>query len=252
LATRTGARTDERGIGRINPWNGDFFWITVSPAAGQPYLSQRVNINWPKGAVRHAMEVKLKRGVSVHGTITEEASGQPVAGAFVVYFQTHRNNSRYRGFEAAPIEVMTSQEGNFLMVIPAGPGHLLVQASHEYLHLTTNDLELGRGGLPIWPMYPDALAHVDLKPDQTSHQVTMRLRRGVTVAGRVVGPDGAPLARAIALGRSYIPELGLRNFSGGAFNGLLSEIKVRDGRFEIPGCDPEKPCTFYFRLMGRN
>ena len=113
LATRTGARTDERGIGRINPWSGDFFWITVSPAAGQPYLSQRVNINWPKGAVRHAMEVKLKRGVSVHGTITEEASGQPVAGAFVVYFQTHRNNSRYRGFEAATNRSHDQPRGQF-------------------------------------------------------------------------------------------------------------------------------------------
>ena len=72
----------------------------------------------------------------------------------------------------------------------------------------------------------------------------MRLRRGVTVTGRVVGPDGNPVAKAIALGRTYTPYtqngLASQGFSGTA------HIKVRDGRIEIPGCDPEKPSTFYF------
>ena len=247
LRQETGARTDEQGLARISPSLGDRFWITASPPTGEPYLNQRVNVLWPKGAVRQAVELKLKRGVPVHGTITEEASGRPVASALVVYFQTSRNNRLFRGFEGEPSEVMTDRDGRFQIVAPAGSGHLLVQAAApDYLHLITNNLELGQSGLPIWPMYPDALAHVDLKPDETSHQVTLRLRRGVTVAGRIVGPDGTPLARAIAFGRSHVPYLGIRAFVGGAFNGIVPEIKVRDGRFQIPGCDPAKPYTFHF------
>jgi RNA polymerase sigma factor (sigma-70 family) len=243
----TGARTNEQGLAQLNPWIGDSFWITASPPPGEPYLNRRVNLEWPKGAVRQAVELKLKRGFPVHGTITEEVSGSPVAGALVVYLQTWRNNRLFRGFEAGPSEAMTGPDGHFQIVIPAGPGHLLVRAAtRDYLHLTTNNLELGEGGLPIWPMYPDALAHVDLKPEETAHEVTMRLRRGVTVVGRAVRPDGAPLAKAIAFGRTYLPSVGIRAFFGGSFNGIVPEIKVRGGRFEIPGCDPEKLSTFHF------
>jgi hypothetical protein len=243
----TDAWTDEQGLARINPWIGDSFWVTASPHAGEPYLNTRVNINWPKGAVRQVVELKLKRGVPVRGTISEEASGMPVAGALVVYFQTSRNNSLFRGFEGEPSEVITDREGRFQTVAPPGPGHFLLRAATpDYLHLSTNNLELGIGGLPIWSMYPDALVHVDLKPDETVHEATMLLRRGVTVAGKIVGPDGAPVATAIAFGRSYVPNLGIRAFVGGAFNGIATEIKVRDGRFQIPGCDPAKPYTFHF------
>ena len=106
---------------------------------------------------------------------------------------------------------MTGRDGNFQIVIPAGPGHLLVRAATpDYLHLTTNNLELGVSSLPIWLMYPDALAHTDLKPDETLHEITMRLRRGLTVAGRVIGPDGNPVAKAIAFGRTYVPYRGSR------------------------------------------
>jgi hypothetical protein len=33
---------------------------------------------------------------------------------------------------------------------------------------------------------------------------------------------------------------------GGNFNGDPPRIEVKDGRFEIPGCDPDKPSRFYF------
>jgi hypothetical protein len=47
------------------------------------------------------------------------------------------------------------------------------------------------------------------------------------------------------MGRSYVSSRQLGGFVG-SFTGMAPEIKVRDGRFEIPGCDPEKPYTFYF------
>ena len=94
-------------------------------------------------------------------------------------------------------------------------------------------------------MYPDALAHIDINPDTVPENVKLQLRRGVTVAGRVIGPDGHPITSAIALGRTYIPY----KVSGTPFNfftGNAPQIKVREGRCEIPGCDPEKPYTFHF------
>ena len=47
------------------------------------------------------------------------------------------------------------------------------------------------------------------------------------------------------MGRTYFPYSRYRRpfapFSGGG-----PELPVRDGRFEIPGCDPDKPYTFHF------
>ena len=85
----------------------------------------------------------------------------------------------------------------------------------------------------------------------------MRLRHGVTIAGRVIGPDGASVANAIVLARTYRPYRtqsgALSSINGNAardqfmaFNGRAPMIRVRDGRFEIPGCDPESPYTFHF------
>jgi hypothetical protein len=73
----------------------------------------------------------------------------------------------------------------------------------------------------------------------------MRLRRGVTVAGRVIGPDGATIAAVFAMGRTYAPYDGNRlDFM--PFNGCGPRLGIHDGRFEIPGCDPDNPYTFHF------
>jgi len=71
----------------------------------------------------------------------------------------------------------------------------------------------------------------------------MGLKRGVTVRGRVTAPDGTPVTRAFAFGRSYVLP---GKFGPRPFNSRAPRILVHDGRFEIPGCDPEKPYTFYF------
>jgi RNA polymerase sigma factor (sigma-70 family) len=242
----TNARTDERGFVRITPALGESFWITASAPASVPYLNQRVILEWPKGAVRQAVELKLMRGVPVHGTITEEPSGKPVAGALVTYSMPRRDDRRlYRDFQSMLCQAVTTADGHFQITVPPGPGHLLVRAANpDYLHVTTSDLELGTGLLPSRLMYPDALAHIDPRPDEPSREVTMRLRRGVTAVGRVVGPDGQPVAKAIAFGRTYVPYRTGAPFV--SFNGSAPEINVRDGKFEIPGCDPQKPYTFHF------
>ncbi len=145
-----------------------------------------------------------------------------------------------------PIEAVSGPDGTFTLVVPHGPGHLLTQGpTADYLHVTTSPNEMGAGFRPSFHMYPDAHAILDIKDGEATLPLELHLRRGVTVAGRVLGPDGQPVAEAFIIGRSIAPyQEG--HFPLIPFNGVAPRIEVKDGRFEIPGCDPEKPFTFYF------
>jgi RNA polymerase sigma factor (sigma-70 family) len=238
------ARTDGQGRARVIPWPGDRFWIVVHAPEGEPYLPTRLDVNWPKGAVQHTVEVKLGRGVLVRGLLIEERAGTPVAGGGVGYVQTRRGNPR--PLRLPEIQAVSGPDGAFTRVAPTGPGHLLVQGpSADYLHLTTSNVEMGVGLRPSFRMYPDAHAVLDIKDGEAPRPLRLRLQRGVTVAGRVVAPDGKPVTEAFAFGRSYEP-YGERPYPMTAGNGTPPQVEVKDGRFEIPGCDPERPVTFYF------
>ena len=241
-----GVRANEQGRARVVPAAGDSFSITAYPPTNEPYLDARASVTWPKGAVTQSIELKFNRGVFVPGTITEAASGKPVAGALVQYARTTMNNPLLQRGGLPHSEAVSDPEGKFRIVVPAGPGHLLVRAATpDYLHITATNEELGIRSLPNALMYPDALAHIDIKPGRAPDHVKLQLRRGVTLAGRVIGPDGLPITSAIALGRTYIPyKVAGTPFT--FFTGNAPQIKVRDGRCEIPGCDPEKPYTFHF------
>ena len=254
----TGARSDARGLARIIPSTGEFFVITANPPVHEPYLDEQTFLQWPKGTTKQSVEVKLTRGLHVHGTVTEEGSGKPVAGAFVAYIQTMLNNPLFQRRRGQGSDSVTGPDGKFQIVVSAGPGHLLVRAATpDYLHVDAQSRVLGLLGPFNWLMYPDALARIDLKAGAAPVEVNLRLRRGVTVAGKVTGPDGAPVANAIVLGRTYRPyrmdSSPLTLINGNAtrhpfmgYNGNPPKINVRAGQFEIPGCDPETPFTFYF------
>jgi RNA polymerase sigma factor (sigma-70 family) len=240
----TDARVDDQGRARIVPWPGDRFLIGIHPPEGEPYLPAQLDANWPKGAVRHFVEVKLQRGVVVRGRLVEDPAGTPVAGGWVGYLQTRRGNPRPLRLPA--IQAVSGPDGTFTLAVPYGPGHLLVQGpSADYLHLATSNVEMGVGLRPSFHIYPDAHAALDIKDGEPPRPLELHLRRGVTVAGHVVTPDGKPVLEAFAFGRSYVPSSD-HPYPMTVGNGTPPQVEVKDGCFEIPGCDPEKPVTFYF------
>ena len=58
-----------------------------------------------------------------------------------------RNNPAFRRGQGQRREAVTGPDGKFQIVVPAGPGHLLVRAaSPDYLHLVAKTLDLGMSG----------------------------------------------------------------------------------------------------------
>src|SRR5262249_26341944 len=64
------------------------------------------------------------------------------------------------------------------------------------------------------------------------------LKRAVTVKGRVIGPDGKPVAGALMLSRLGVSPL--------TSQWLPAPVVLREGRFELHGCDPEKSYPIHF------
>ncbi len=151
------ARTDGQGRVRVAAWPAGAYRIHVYPAEGEPYIAAWRYIDWPTAAVQQTVEFKLRRGVTVRGRVIEDPAGTPVAGAWVQYNQTYRDNRRY--LDLPHIEAVSGPDGTFTLVVPHGPGHLLAQGPDaDYVHVSTSSSEMGIGLRPSFHMYPDAHA----------------------------------------------------------------------------------------------
>jgi RNA polymerase sigma factor (sigma-70 family) len=195
-------RTDAAGRFRVNPFLGDSpqarggaLTVTAAAPDGAPYLSTEETVAWPRGAVKQAVRLALRRGVLVRGKVTEKASGQPVARARVDFWS--------RGLKLPeravyPGPVLCGKDGDFHLVVPAGKSHLLVNAPRldngwdpEFvgqkipvptLTADLDKVDLIRGAPVPLPdrephCYPCAWTALDLRPGAAPVDLTITLRR---------------------------------------------------------------------------
>ncbi len=74
-----------KGVTSANVAPGKFYRIKASPPEGPPYLVTEHDFAWTKEAVKNAMDVRLRRGVTIRGKVTEQGTARPIAGAAVQY-----------------------------------------------------------------------------------------------------------------------------------------------------------------------
>jgi RNA polymerase sigma factor (sigma-70 family) len=213
----------ERGVG-----------VHAFPHPGEPYLNAFAETDFPRGVVHREVEVKLPRGVLVRGKVTEAGSGKPVAGAYVTHAGLRETYA------------VTGPDGSYQLGVPAGTGYLLAtHPSGEYVPQILGSLGGGvnnpAGGSAEKPAgdrcYFHAIVGVTAKAGEDGKEVNVSLRRGVTMTGRVVGPDDKPVAHAVLfVSAPYRPRQ----------ENTMHPVDVQNGRFELRGLDPEKTYRLLF------
>jgi hypothetical protein len=156
-------------------------------------------------------------------------------------------------------EAMSRADGTFQMTVPAGLAHLLaISHDKDFVVRTTSAGQLTAGKPGGDRRFFNAVLPLDLKPGDGPKEVTLTLRRGVTLRGRVVGPDGNPVRQAAMI----VPDEFLLQDTAGAppvyvypYVDIISSIAYglpADGQFELRGCDPDKTYRVCFadRLPG--
>jgi RNA polymerase sigma factor (sigma-70 family) len=231
--------TDERGRFRVNCPPGGRVAILPYPADGSPYLSRVATLEWPKGKVKHEVEVRLPRGVLVRGKVTEADSDKPVAGAVVSYFPREDNplTTRVMSWRQFPGEfVRTKADGTFEATVYPGAGTLLAKGPTRDYVLQRVEKDLHTGQKAAAPVYAEAAAPLDLKDNTEPQAVSLKLRRGVTIRGRALDPDGKPVAEAVLYHPFHLRDNGDIAWF---FHYSQEPVAVKDGRFELTGCDPK-------------
>ena len=203
-----GTTTDEQGRYRLPGLSrGDAHIIRVVPALNQPYLggSGRIDSGAGREAVR--LDFGLKRGVVVHGRVTDKISGKPVR-AQVSYFAFLDNpalKDTARFSAGRHVETPCGDDGSFLLVVLSGRGLLAVRApralSADYItgagaeKIKDSDRRGRLLTLPtrILPHTYNTLVEINPTKDVTALRRDITLDPGKAVSGTVVGPDGKPV-----------------------------------------------------------
>jgi RNA polymerase sigma factor (sigma-70 family) len=231
-------RADDQGRFRINPYAGDYFRMRALPPAGQPYLARKTVVRWTKGAVTMSVDFTMPRGVLIRGQVTEEGTGRPVPGASVQFFPLARSGGIASDFEAL---VLSTDDGSFQIAVPPGKGHLtVVGPTQDYIPQEIAGNQLYGGLRPGGPRnYAHAIIAYDVKAGEGPREVHARLKPGKTVRGRLLGPAGETAKDAVILTLRQIDPTNVdwqdRDF-----------LRAADGRFALPGFDPEKAAPAYF------
>jgi protocatechuate 3,4-dioxygenase beta subunit len=223
---------------RYNP--GTDFGINVFPPEGSPYLVPRIQVAWTKGELKRQLDIKLKRGVVIRGKVTEQGTGRPLGGGCTIEYEFTNGPQDVQMCREA--SVASHDDGSFEMAVPPGRGYLLVCGpTPDYLLEEIGERMLHQGRPGGERYYAHKIIPYDVEAGDKPHEIDAVLRPARTIKGRVIGPDGQPVARAFFITRLYIEPFNPFWRGNQGF-----QLQVRDGRFELHGVDPDKAAPVYF------
>jgi hypothetical protein len=166
-----------------------------------------------KGSIEPVrLDVSLSRAPWVAGTVVDEHSREPIAGAWVHYYPA-QGNTRAGEYlaDGRSVDIFgrTGPDGRFRLPAVPGRGWLTIGHDRGYVPAADRQLQGDATDRTMPTQIPttmgtmgvggDALVTVDIDP-KASRDYTITLDPGVTVPVTLTDPDGKPVAGALALG----------------------------------------------------
>ncbi len=183
--------------------------IFVFPIPGQPYLAAVADVPASPGLEAVTIDIPLRRGILIEGRVLDQKTGEPLEAS--VFYHAHRDNaslSQAVGFQKVriPRGFRTSPDGRFQVV--GLPGRGLIAAVHitqgnQGRYLIDARLAEAISRDTVLPFIPgiagrniNTLTEIDLPSDVPTIRRDLFLQPGLTVKGRVLDPQGQPMAGA--------------------------------------------------------
>src|SRR5262245_14871990 len=152
--------------------------------------------------------------------------------------------------------VRTKDDGTFTATVYPNKGILMAKGpTRDYVleRLDRKELGLGKFGAVL---YADAAVPLDLKAGADAPPVALKLRRGVTVKGRVLDPDGKPVKSAGLYHPLRLQDQGDLAYFFDHRRAVDAEVAllvgpdpgplaVKDGSFTLTGLDPKAEVPVY-------
>jgi hypothetical protein len=167
--------------------------------------------------------------VLIRGKVAEAGTNRPLRGSSIQFIPMRGRDDVVYGWWATQA---SRDDGSFQVVVPPGRGHLLIFGpTGDYLldAIGSRALFHGRPGGERYRAH--AIIPYEVKAGDPPLEVAAGLRPGVTIKGRVEGPDGQTVSDAFIF---TTLQMDTYNPSWGGH----CRVKVRDGRFELHGLDP--------------
>jgi RNA polymerase sigma factor (sigma-70 family) len=219
------ARANADGRFRLRLPTGRFFRLEAHAPPGSPYLALSRVIDRQDHNDRQRLNFALPRGVLLTARVHDDA-GQPVAGA-VAYYVPDRANQRAGGdvLHGCDAHAISEADGRLRPALPPGRGRLCVHARNSDFRSFPYRVE---GEVADRVNYANAIHALDLPAEGGAVEVDVRLRRGVSVTGKVIGPQGQPVASALLMSARHVHPLN---------PSTARPLPAPGGQFVLPGCE---------------
>ncbi len=184
--------------------------LVIVPQSGQPYAKSAFRVNTKSAEKQITHDAQLRKGVRVHGRITDGRTGKPVAGTVEYFaFFDEKTREEYPGFRFSGRQTARSDnKGQYQIVVLPGAGIITFNADEhrKYQHgVGTKTIEGQKqmaGTMAIFATEPrrcissshHLLTAIHPKKDQQELAHNLELASGIEIVGKVVDPDGRPVS----------------------------------------------------------
>ncbi len=215
LKTTTDAQGRYRILG-IPPKTkfGDEQDVLASLKDGPAYLPSVQHVGDSKGPGPIRKDFALKRGAWAHGRVTDKSTGKPVLANLDYYIlEDNPHLKDYPGYGTVRVGMPfhADENGEFQIAVIPGRGIVGARSGSDTYRLGVGFDKI-KGLKEVLPgmfrarphsLYPgnhNTLVEINPKAGDESVTADIELDRGRTLTGKLVGPDGEPVAGALMMG----------------------------------------------------